>query len=56
MPITMLLSTATVLGHTHIKDARSVSEYPYNRFQISQYVKYTKYINFAKEIANVCDQ
>jgi len=44
MPITMLLLKASVLAHTHIKDARYVhlSVYPYNRFQISQHVKYTK--------------
>jgi len=38
-----------------IKDARSVSLYPYNRSQILQYVKYTKKINIAKEIAKLCD-
>jgi len=26
----------------HLKDARSVSLYPYNKSQILQYVKYTK--------------
>ena len=39
-----------------IKDARSVSLYPYNRSQILQYVKYTKQINVSKEIANFCDK
>jgi len=28
-----------------LKDARSVSLYPYNRSQILQYVEYTKFIN-----------
>ena len=39
-----------------VKDARSVSLYPYNRSQILYYVKYTKQINIAKEIVNFCDK
>jgi len=39
-----------------IKDARSVSLYPYNKSQIFQYVKTTKLINIVKEIANFCDK
>jgi len=39
-----------------LKDARSVSLYPYNRSQILQYVKYTKKINIVKGIANFCDK
>jgi len=40
----------------NLKDARSVSLYPYNRAQIWQYVKYTKQINIVKGIANFCDK
>jgi len=40
----------------NLKDARSVSLYPYNRSQIEQYVKYTKQINIKIEIANFCDK
>jgi len=32
-------------------DARSVSLYPYNQSKVLQYVRYTKYINIAKECA-----
>ena len=39
-----------------IKDARSVFLYPYKRSQILQYVKYTKWIKIAKEIAKCCDK
>ena len=37
-----------------IKDARSVSLYPYNQPQILQNIKYTKYINIAKVFAKYC--
>jgi len=40
----------------NVKDARSVSFYPYNRSQILQYVEYTKYINFVKGIAIFSDK
>jgi len=36
--------------YTLFKDARSVSLYAYDRSQISQYVKYTKWINIEKGI------
>jgi len=36
-----------------VKDARSVSWYPYNRSHILQYVKYTKWINIGNGIAFV---
>jgi len=39
-----------------LKDARSVSLYPYNRSQILQCVKFTKYINITKGIAKLCDK
>jgi len=39
-----------------IKDARSVSLYPYNQLQFLQNVKYTKYINIAKGFAQYCDR
>jgi len=35
------------------KDAMSVSLYPYNQSQIVHYVKYTKWVNIAKEIAKI---
>jgi len=38
------------------KGARSVSLYPYNRSQILQYVKYTKYIKITKGIAKLCEK
>ena len=38
-----------------VKDARSVSLYPYNRSQILQYVKYSIKINIAKRIAKFRD-
>jgi len=37
--------------HLKLKDAKSVSLYPYNRSQILQYVKYTKKINIEQGIA-----
>ena len=39
-----------------IKDARSVSLYPYNWSQILQYVNYTNKISIAKGIAIFCDK
>jgi len=36
------------------KDARGVSLYPYNWSQIQQHVKYIKYMNIAKRVAQVC--
>ena len=41
--------------YMYIKDARSVSLYPYNRSQILQHVKHTTSINITKEIAKFCD-
>jgi len=42
---------------TCLKDARSVSLYPYNRSQILHYVKYTlNKINIATGIAKFCDK
>jgi len=37
--------------HYCFKDARSVSLYPYNRSHIFQYVKYTKWLNMGKGMA-----
>jgi len=50
-----MLTALLSLGY-NIKDARSVSLYPFNRSQILQYVKYTKVINIAKGIAKSCDK
>jgi len=38
--------------HLKLKDAKSVSLYPYNRSQILQYVKYTKKLTLNKELQN----
>jgi len=51
-----LHTTGKIYYIVYIKDARSVSLYPYNQSQILQYVKYTKKINIVKEIANFCDK
>ena len=40
----------------HLKDARSVSQYPYNPPQMLQYVKYAKWINITKGIAKFLDK
>ena len=45
-----------MLRYVCLKDARSVSFYPFNRSQILQYVKYTRYINITKGMAKLCDK
>ena len=39
-----------------LKDARSVSLYPYNQSEILQYVKYTKKSNIARGFAKLSDR
>jgi len=39
-----------LFNHWYLKDAKGVSWNPYNRSQILQYFKYTKWINIAKGI------